>query len=62
MTLLILSSISGNAYANNIPQNVYDNLLILEEENYIEHKDVSNLNRKELAKYIAKILEKNHLF
>ena len=60
MTLLILSSISGNAYANSIPQNVYDNLLILEEENYIEHKDVSDLNRKELAKYIAKILEQNH--
>ena len=58
ITMLVLSSISGNVYASEIPQQVYDNLSILEDANYISHKDVSNYDRKELAKYIAGILEK----
>jgi len=60
LTLMVLSSISGNVYASgiDIPQHVYDNISVLEQEHYIEHKDVSNLNRKELAYYVAGILGK----
>jgi len=59
LTLMILSSISGNVYASNaIPQQVYDNISVLEQEHYIDHKDVSTLSREELAYYVASILEK----
>jgi hypothetical protein len=46
-------------YASNaIPQQVYDNISVLEQEHYIGHKDVSTLSREELAYYVAGILEK----
>ena len=47
LTLMMLSSISGNVYANNaIPQQVYDNINVLEQEHYIDHKDISTLSRE----------------
>lgn len=63
LLLALLTNISGEVYAydGTIPQQVYTNIGVLEQEHYIGHKDVSSLNRQELAYYIARILEKQDI-